>query len=167
MKRLAPLLLLCFLWAPGTGHCDELTAEKKAAIRELLQVTGALEMGELFGNAFSQQMIQVLRQSKPDIDPKAFDIVKEEADSLIHEELVIKESLHPFMFPVYHKYLTLEETRGLIDFYQTPLGQKAIAVMPQMTREGMLAGQQWGQSIAHKLERRISERFEKEGLRLQ
>lgn len=167
MKRLAPLFLLCFLWAPGPGQCDELTAEKKAAIRELLQVTGALEMGELFGSAFSQQMIQVLRQSKPDIDPKAFDIVKEEADILIHEELVVKESLHPFMFPVYHKFLTLEETRGLIEFYKTPLGQKAVAVMPQMTQEGMRAGQQWGQSIAHKLERRIAERFEKEGLRLQ
>lgn len=166
MKRLAPLVCLCFLWASSPGTCDELTGEKEAAIRELLQVTGALQMGEIFGNAFSQHMIQILRQSKPDIDPQAFDIIEQETKTLIHEELVVNQSLHPFMIPVYQKYLTLEETRGLIEFYKTPLGQKSISVMPKMTQEGMQAGQQWGQTIAHKLERRITERFEREGLRL-
>jgi hypothetical protein len=148
------------------GYCDELTLEKKEAIKELLIVTGATQMGELFWNAFSQQMIQVLKNSKPDIDPKAFDIVNEEVKVLMHEELVVKESLNPFMYPIYHKYLTLEETNGLIRFYKTPLGRKTISVMPKMTQEGMKAGQAWGQSIGVKLQQRVLDRFKKEGIKI-
>ena len=147
------------------GYCDELTLEKKTAIKELLAITGATQIGELFSNAFTQQMTQVLKKSKPDIDPKAFDIIDEEVKALIHEELVVNESLHPFMYPIYHKYLTLEETNGLIRFYKTPLGRKAISVMPKMTQEGMKAGQAWGHSIGQKFQQRILDRFKKEGIK--
>ena len=111
-------------------------------------------------------MAQVLKKSKPDVDPKAFDIIEEEVKALIHEELVINESLHPYMYPIYHKYLTLEETNGLIRFYKTPLGRKTISVMPKMTQEGMKAGQAWGQSIGQKIQQKILERFKKEGINI-
>ncbi len=166
MRFIILTIALSCLITPSLGYCDELTLEKKEAIKELLQVTGAIQMGELFGNAFAQQMIQVLKKSKPDIDPKAFDIVKEEVEILMHEELVVKESLHPFMYPVYHKYLALEEINGLIRFYKTPLGQKTISVMPKMTQEGMKAGQAWGQSIDRKFQQRVSDRFKKEGIKI-
>ena len=87
-----------------------------------------------------------------------------EVNSLIHEELKQKESLHPYMYPIYHKYLTLEETKGLIKFYETPLGKKVISVMPKMTQEGMQAGQIWGQFISEKLQKRVRERLKKEGI---
>ena len=154
-----------YFLTPSLGCCDELTLEKKTAIKELLAITGATQIGELFSNAFTQQMTQVLKKSKPDIDPKAFDIIDEEVKALIHEELVVNESLHPFMYPIYHKYLTLEETNGLIRFYKTPLGRKAISVMPKMTQEGMKAGQAWGQSIGQKFQQRILDRFKKEGIK--
>ena len=43
---------------------------------------------------------------------------------------------------------------------------KAISVMPQMAQEGMRAGQAWGQSLEPEIERRITARFEKEGITL-
>ena len=112
MRILVFAITLCYFLAPSLAYCDELNVEKKAAIKELLQVTGATQMGEFFGNAFTQQMTQVLKKSEPDIDPKAFDIIKEEVEALMHEELVVKESLLPPMYLIYHKYLTLEETKG-------------------------------------------------------
>ncbi len=166
MRFLIITIALCFFITPSLGYCDELTLEKKEAIKELLQVTGVLQITELFGSAITQQMFQVLIKSKPDIDPKAFDIVREEVEALMHEELVVKESLYPFMYPVYHKYLTLEETNELIRFYKTPLGQKTISVMPKMTQEGMKAGQAWGQSIDLKFQQRVSDRFKKEGIKI-
>ncbi len=166
MKILVLTITLCYFLAPSLSYCDELALGKKAAIKELMEVTGATQMGEIFGNAFVQQMTQVLKNSKPDIDPKAFDIIKEEVKALIHEELVVKESLLPFMYPIYHKYLTLEEINGLIQFYKTPLGQKAISVMPKMTQEGMKAGQEWGQLIGQKLQQIILSRFKKEEIKI-
>jgi hypothetical protein len=70
------------------------------------------------------------------------------------------------MYPIYHKYLTLDETKGLIQFYKTPLGKKAISVMPKMTQEGMAAGQIWGQSMGQKIQQRLSVRFKNEGLEI-
>lgn len=161
------IITIALAFNPIIGNCEELTPEKKAAIKELLEISGAMQVGELFGNAFAQQMTQVLQSSHPDIDPRAFDIVKEEAQALIHEELVVKESYYPYIYPIYNKYLTLEETRGLIDFYKTPIGRKAIAVMPKMVQEGMVAGQLWGQSIAPQFERRVLERLKKEGIKIE
>jgi hypothetical protein len=166
MRNLVLAITLCCFFTPSLAYCDELTLEKEAAIKELLKVTGVTQMGELFGNVFAQQMTQVLKKSKPDIDPKAFDIIKEEVESLMHEELVVKESLLPFMYPIYHKYLTLEETNGLIRFYKTPLGRKTISVMPKMTQEGMKAGQEWGQSIGPKFQQKVLDRFKKEGIKI-
>ncbi|MEJ2095543.1 MAG: DUF2059 domain-containing protein [Deltaproteobacteria bacterium] len=160
------LSLSCFMVA-NASFSEELTPEKKAAIRQLLQVTGALQMEEMFGSAFAQQMIELLQQLKPGIDPKSFDIIKQESATFIHEELVEKESLYPFLYPIYHRYLTLQETKGLIQFYQTPLGQKAIRIIPKMMQEGMQAGERWGQSIAPKLEKRILYRFKEAGIELQ
>jgi hypothetical protein len=166
MKAVRLTLLVCCLLMVNIGYCEELTPEKKAAIRELLQVTGALQMEEMFGSAFAQQMIELLQQLNPGIDPKSFDIIKQESATFIHEELVEKESLYPFLYPIYHRHLTLQETKGLIQFYQTPLGQKAIRIIPKMMQEGMQAGERWGQSIAPKLEKRILNRFKEAGIEL-
>jgi hypothetical protein len=68
------------------------------------------------------------------------------------------------MYPIYHKHLTLAEVRGLIQFYKTPLGQKAISVMPKMSQEGALAGQKWAATITPVLNQRIKDRFEEEGI---
>ncbi|HKV04139.1 MAG TPA: DUF2059 domain-containing protein [Candidatus Acidoferrales bacterium] len=49
----------------------------------------------------------------------------------------------------YDKYLSDEDIKGLIQFYQTPLGQKTLTILPKLTAElqaeGMRIGQQAGQ----------------------
>ena len=166
MRIIAIVMTFCLLGIVQPAQSDELNNEKKATIKELLQITGANEMGELFGNAFVNQMIMVLKKEKPDIDPKAFDIIRDEIGKFMHEEFIEKESMLPYIYPVYHKYLTLDEMKGLIDFYKTPLGKKAISVMPQMTREGMMAGQEWGKAIAPKLQAKIRKRLKEEGVEI-
>lgn len=164
MKIFALTITLCCFVATTTVYSDEITPAKKEAIKELMEVTGASQMGDLFGNAITQQMLQILNESGITIDEKISGILKEEAKAIMHEELVVKESLLPFMYPVYDKYLTIEEMNGLIQFYKTPLGKKAISVMPKMTREAMKAGQEWGQEIVPRFQQKVFDRLEKEGL---
>lgn len=146
---------------------EELTLEKKEAIQELLQVTGASEMGVMLGNAFSSQMIDAVKNSQPDVDPKVFTILKEEIDTLMREELIEKQTLIVQMYPIYNKYLTLAEMKELTAFYKSPVGQKAITVLPQMSRESMRIGQVWGQDFSELLHKRFTERLAKEGLSLE
>lgn len=164
MKLCFPALLICCVLTASPVLGEELTVEKKKTIRELLEVTGATEMGEVFGNLMADETIKALQQADPDVDPRAFDIIREESRQLFHEEFAVKKSLYPYMYPIYHKHLTLAEVRGLIQFYRTPLGQKAISVMPKMSREGALAGQKWAATITPVLKKRIRDRFDEAGI---
>ena len=49
--------------------------------------------------------------------------------------------------PVYDRNLSHQEIRGLIEFYQTPLGQKAIATLPKVTAELQEQGRKWGEDV--------------------
>ena len=89
----------------------EISAEKKALIDELLVQTGqsATAMGKQFSDAFVQQMTVVLKNSNPNMDPIAYDIVEEEIIAVIDEEFVMKGTLLEIMYPIYDKHFTADE----------------------------------------------------------
>jgi hypothetical protein len=49
--------------------------------------------------------------------------------------------------PVYDKYLSDAEIKGLTEFYSSPVGQKMVQVLPKLMSECMENGQKWGQEI--------------------
>jgi hypothetical protein len=67
------------------------------------------------------------------------------------------EAMIQLIIPIYDKHLTHDDVRGLIAFYQSPLGRKMSAVLPQITQESMQAGQQWGMQIAQRVQKRLQE----------
>ena len=162
----ATLFALVAGFNPLVVQGDELTPEKREAIQELLSMTDAVNVGRIFGDAYVQQMAITLKQINPSLDPKFVYIVEEEVHAIIDEELTEKQSLHERMIPVYHRYLTLDETRELIRFYKSPVGQKAMNVVPKMVEEGTLITQQWGMSLVPKIEERVLIRLQQEGVQV-
>jgi len=163
--KVKAVLLLVGLSLSTIAFAEELTNAKKAAIKELMDITGSAQIGEMFAAAFLQQMTMALKSINPEIPPRAFTILEEEINAVIREEMLEKGSLYELIYPVYHKYLTLEDTRALLAFYNTPVGRKTIRVMPQLTQEAMLVGQLWGQSLDELMQQRIAQRLEKEGIK--
>jgi hypothetical protein len=49
--------------------------------------------------------------------------------------------------PVYDKYLSDADIRGMIDFYSTPLGKRMVQVLPQLMRECAERGRTWGEGV--------------------
>ena len=49
--------------------------------------------------------------------------------------------------PIYDKHFSDDEIRGLIKFYETPLGQKAVSALPQVSNELREAGKTWGEQV--------------------
>ena len=47
----------------------------------------------------------------------------------------------------YDKYLSDDDIKGLTQFYQTPLGQKTLTVLPKLTAEMQAQGMQIGQQL--------------------
>ena len=165
MKVKAILLVLCIIVvSPAFG--EELTNEKKDEIKNLMEITGATEIGEMFSRTIIQKMTELLKKTNPNTTTKAFTIVEEEVNALIKEEMIVKGSFYEKIYPIYHKYLTLNDIRELIDFYKSPVGEKIITVLPILTQESIIAGQSWGQHLGPLIQERIIKRFEKEGISL-
>jgi len=50
--------------------------------------------------------------------------------------------------PIYDKYLSNEVVKGLLDYYNSPLGQRMLKALPEVARESQAAGFELGQKAA-------------------
>jgi uncharacterized protein len=117
---------------------------KEADIRKLLEVTNA--------NALMAQSVENMEKNIKPMMAKALPAgdYQEKLLDLFFERFRSKLDLQKLLdlaVPLYDKYLSDEEIKGLIQFYQTPIGQKALKVLPQLTAELAEAGQKMGETI--------------------
>lgn len=146
-------------------HAAEITKEDKVVIDEMLQITGAYKIAEMMGTAVSNQMITAMSQQHKDLDPRVKGIVQDEIGKIMHDEFIANGFLKETSYRIYHKYFTTAELKEIVAFYKTPTGKKLTTLLPKITQEGMLAGQQHGQSLGPVIRQRLMARFEKEGIK--
>jgi hypothetical protein len=65
---------------------------------------------------------------------------------------------------LFAKYYTHTEIKGLIAFYETDLGRKAIANAPQLVRDGAAIGEEWARGAMPGLMKTVETRLRSEGL---
>ena len=164
MKNL-PSWLLCAVLslAAAPAAADELSPQKRADIERLLEMTGATRIGRQMAALSAAHMAQSLRQSHPEIPQKALDVLPEEVGAVFDAHI---GTFLAAIVPVYHRYFTAEEVKGMIGFYSTDLGRKAISAMPGLMSESMVIGRQWGQSLGPTIAERVRARLKKEGVEL-
>lgn len=117
---------------------------KDAAIRRLFDVQGTKESMRQVMSGMTSNMRPILESSLPPGEYRA------QLIELFLERFQSKLSLDELVelaIPVYDKYFSLEEIDGLTRFYQTPLGKKAISVLPQVLLETQSAGSKLGEQI--------------------
>lgn len=163
MKRVLLSLALLSLALATPALAAETTPAKTKQIQELMQLTGAQNLGLQFGKIMTQQIFQVLKAAKPETPDRAFLLIEEETNAMMEQEA---PALLASLVPIYDRHFTEAELQQLIAFYQTDLGKKTIAVMPKVMQESLATGQAWGQEMAPKLMARLEERFKKEKIEL-
>ena len=169
MKRILCLgiFLAAVVAAPAFGAEEPLTAEKKATIKQLLETTGALNIGKQMSEVLVSQMSDALKAARPDIPSEAFDILKDEVNKTVGEAVVKTDGgFIEIVIPIYHKYLSLDDIKGLLKFYQTDLGQKTLKVLPQLMQEAQLAGARWGEQLGPLVGERVVQRLKEKGVDL-
>lgn len=60
---------------------------------------------------------------------------------------------------LYDKYFTNEDIKGLIQFYESPLGKKTVQVVPTLTQESVTRGMEVGQLAGQRAMTRLVEEF--------
>ncbi len=108
---------------------------KEKLIRQLLEVTGVVKLSQ----QMMDQMFTSMQSAVPDLPTEFWSKTRArfKADDLV-----------AMIIPVYDKYYSKEELQGLLTFYESPLGRKVIATLPQVQRESMTIGQAWGRKQA-------------------
>jgi uncharacterized protein len=130
------LLLMCF--TPALLAQSTPTPTKEENIRKLLTMTDARGT---FKRSLETQ-ISVMKRTMSQIPPKFWDEVLKEANP---------DTFIEFIVPIYDKYFSNDEIMGLIAFYETPLGKKTVATLPQVMAESAEAGGKYGQEVANKV----------------
>jgi len=62
--------------------------------------------------------------------------------------------------PIYDRHLSEEDVDGMLAFYRSPLGQRVIKALPEITAESQRAGQEWGQELGMKVGRKIAKKLD-------
>lgn len=147
MQFLNPVLVaLVLTFGLAHGHLGAQESAKREDIEQLLQLTGARAIGLRTTN----QVIARFQAIHPDVPDEVWQVVRDEAaarvDDFVSERVV----------PIYEEYLTHDEIKELLAFYQSPLGQKLLRVLPQMSQESLRAGQAWGLEFADAVQEQLA-----------
>lgn len=119
-------------------------ADKQADIRRLLALTGAASVATQAMDGMEKNIRPLITDSLPagDYRDKLVDLFFEKFHSKRDPDKLVD-----LIVPIYDKYYTGDEIKGLLDLYQTPLGKKMIAVLPKIMAESQAAGGKWGQEL--------------------
>ncbi len=128
---------------PASSSPD-IPSEKEQAIRKLMEMIGAADLGV----QVSQQLLSQIRPAFPQVPESLW---AEFAESLDPAELTGLTIL------IYDRHFTMDELQALIDFYTTPVGQQVVKKLPLVAQESNAIGQQWGETKALEIAQRLAE----------
>jgi hypothetical protein len=127
--------------AAGVSKIDP---AKEADIRRLLDVMGAKAIVRQIMDGMEKNLKPMMVNSLPP------GVYRDRLVELFFQKFQSKadtQQLLDLAVPGYDKYFSDEEIKGLIAFYQTPLGQKAMQVLPNLSLELQSQGSKWGQEL--------------------
>jgi hypothetical protein len=130
--------------AASANSAPSIDPAKESAIRNMFEVLGMAKMMQQVIAGMSDSMKPMLTSSLP------AGAYREKLVDLFFQKFQSKlriEQLLDLAVPIYDKYFSKEEVEGLTRFYQTPLGQKALSVLPQSMVEMQTASMKLGEQI--------------------
>jgi len=116
----------------STAPSNPMDAVKETDIRSLMELVGARDMVKDGASLAIEQSREKLLASLPNND-KGQAFVNAFAAS--YENKFDLDRVTEQLVAVYDKHFTVEEVKGLLQFYGSPLGQKVAAEMPKISRE--------------------------------
>lgn len=135
-------------------------------------LTGTIIVVAQDSKAYEAAMTQMLEVSKSmdamkQIAPQITAMIKQQSGGSIPEDfladmekemIVMYDKMIKAMIPVYQKYLTLDDIKGVIAFYETPVGKKLAESNTKIAVEIMPIAQQIGMETMQKLMKELQEK---------
>ncbi|WP_073245220.1 DUF2059 domain-containing protein [Flavobacterium flevense] len=141
MKKSLLILSFCVLSLSANAQ----STSKTEKINQLMELMGSGKMAIQMMN----QMMESFKSSYSKVNDTFWEDFKKEIKA---------EDITNMIIPIYDKHYTESDIDQLIAFYNSPIGKKMIATMPQVMQESMVAGQAWGKQISEKVIAKLKEK---------
>lgn len=140
---------------PPATTPEKVDPAKEAAIRHLMDITATSKLGENVSSYISSQVQTAMSHTmQPDRVPKFMDTFNEKFAAGAPPNAITDA-----MVPIYAKSFSMEEIQGLVQFYESPLGQHVVKVLPQVLEESQTAGMQIDRKVALDVLRGMSDEY--------
>jgi len=121
----------------------KLDPAKEAAIRHLLDITGVSKEGENIGEGWTSRVHEGMsRAIPPDQLPKFMETFTAKFNASASPSAVTDA-----MVAIYARHFSLEDIQGATKFYESPIGQRMVKEMSDVSRESQTVGLQMDQKI--------------------
>ncbi|HKN62441.1 MAG TPA: DUF2059 domain-containing protein [Candidatus Acidoferrales bacterium] len=137
--------------APAAA-AEKVDPGKEKAIRHLMEITGSSKIGEnMTENMASQVKSAVGRSMSGDRLQKFVDDFNQKLS--VESPAAAVDSAE---VPIYAEHMSLEDVQGMIQFYESPLGQRVMKALPQVLQETQQRGQAIERNAALSMLREMS-----------
>jgi hypothetical protein len=135
----------------------ELDPAKSADIQRLLEITGNKKMVMDSMREMTRQTREFIQARFPsERGQQIFDRMMEKYNQRFERDY---DWLMDQFGAVWAEHLTHEEIKGLIEFYQSPLGRKTLEVMPKMMAEFPRIFLPWIQEVSDEIRKEMEQEF--------
>ena len=144
-KKFLTLSVLIFVSLTVFGQVDK---EYSKTLKKMFEVSGTEESYQ----AVINQLFTMFKQQYSDVETDVWVAFEKEFSKTSLNDLT------EMLVPVYSKYMTIEDVKELIKFYETPVGKKFAKNTPLIMQESMQVGQEWGMKIGQEFEKKMKEK---------
>ena len=124
--------------ASEAANADKVDPAKDQAIRHLMDLTGTTRTGEEINAYITKQVHDGLSQA---LQPERLAKFMQDFSTKL-ETAAPASTVTDAVVPIYAKAFSMEDIQGLIQFYESPLGQRVVKAMPQVSQNSQRAGVQ-------------------------
>lgn len=129
---------------PPSAGDNKVDPAKEAAIRHLMDVTQTSKLGENISEYITNQVRSVMsRAIQPDNLAKFMDTFNQKLAASAPPTAVSDAAI-----PIYARAFSMEDIEGLTKFYESPLGQRVIKTLPQVSQDTQQTGVEIEQKAA-------------------
>jgi uncharacterized protein len=138
-----------------SDSADKPDPAKDEAIRHLMDITGTSKLGD--------NIAAYLKDQVKEGAGRAIGADKVDAFMVTFNQKFLATSpgtsVTDAMVPIYAKAFSMEDIQGLIQFYESPLGQRVVKALPDVTQESQKVGIEIEQTAALNILRGMSEQY--------
>jgi hypothetical protein len=134
---------------------EKVDPAKEAAIRHLLEVTDASRMTETVSSGITEHVQTVMSHAiSPDRLPKFMETFNQKFKAAAPSNAITDA-----VVPLYARSFSMEDIQGLIQFFQSPLGQRMVKTLPDVEQEAQTVGMQMDQKAAMEVLRGMTDEY--------